>query len=107
MYLHSKGVVHRVIKLDHIFVENCSDSLEFLVKLDGLEDSIVRTNAYEKVTEPPRISHFNAPEMYNKSYTDKADVWSLGMIFYFLLFGSLPFPQETYDLVNMWVLIPL
>ena len=43
-YMHNKGIVHRKIDPCHIFVENNSDSLNFLVKLDGLEEAIVRAS---------------------------------------------------------------
>lgn len=32
-----------------------------------------------------------------KTYTDKADVWSLGVLYYELLFGKLPYYGVTED----------
>ena len=81
-------------------MENISDSLNFLVKLDGLEEAFVRVNAFERVTGSLKHSYFDAPDTYEESYTDKVDVWSIGMLFYFLLTGKLPFAEEEFDSVS-------
>ena len=38
-----------------------------------------------------------APEMFLGNYTEKCDMWSLGVIVYALLNGSLPFDGVTED----------
>ena len=60
----------------------------------------MRVNAYERVKGVPKKSYFNAPETYDENYTDKVDVWSVGMLFYFLLVGQLPFSEEKFDKVS-------
>lgn len=35
--------------------------------------------------------HYLAPEMINSDHNEKVDIWSFGLIFYFLLVGYLPF----------------
>ena len=94
--MHSKGIVHRRINSSNIHVENTSDSLNFLVKLDGLEEAFVRVNAYDRVTGSLKHTTFDAPDTYEESYTEKVDVWSIGMLFYFLLTGSMPFSEEEF-----------
>jgi len=39
---------------------------------------------------------FNAPEIYaGNPYDNKVDVWSAGVIFYLMITGCLPFPEEN------------
>jgi serine/threonine protein kinase len=38
-----------------------------------------------------------APEVYNETYDQRVDVWSAGVILFFLLTGDLPFFQEEDD----------
>jgi len=34
---------------------------------------------------------YEAPEVINNNYNEKCDIWSLGVILYFLVSGNLPF----------------
>lgn len=47
---------------------------------------------YEKAGSP----YFAAPEMLSgKGYNEKVDIWSCGVIFYFLLTGRFPYDAPT------------
>lgn len=39
--------------------------------------------------------YYMAPEMINGNYGPQCDVWSLGVLMYFLLSGRLPFKADT------------
>ena len=39
-------------------------------------------------------SYFCAPEVVEGDYSEKCDVWSIGVILYAILAGNLPFGQE-------------
>lgn len=47
---------------------------------------------------------YMAPEvLMNKSYTNKADIWSLGVVLFEMLFGHCPFQSDKiYDLMTMF-----
>ena len=36
-----------------------------------------------------------SPEILNKKYNEKADVWALGITMYFMLTGNRPFDAKT------------
>jgi calcium-dependent protein kinase len=95
-YIHSKGIVHRDIKPENILLETHDTTKEPFIKLidfgtaNYIKDN---NNLHLKVGTP----YYIAPEVLKKDYNKSCDVWSLGVIMYFLLSGSPPF-DGTNDL---------
>ncbi|THH04961.1 hypothetical protein EW145_g5142 [Phellinidium pouzarii] len=89
-YIHEKGVVHRDLKLENILLdERCR------VKLGDFGF----TREYEKCSLLDTYcgtTGYAAPEMLlaKKYLGPEVDVWSLGIIFYCLLTGTLPFDDD-------------
>lgn len=85
--LHEHMVLHRDIKLKNIMVHNSTLKIaDFgLSKFGELATTVVGT-PYTK-----------APEVFNKkTYDNRADIWSLGIIFYQMLFKlQYPFTATT------------
>ena len=82
-------IVHRDLKVQNVFIKYTKRP-EFDVKLGDygfskeLSDDITATKLGTPVTMAPEI-------LMNRAYTSKADLWSIGVIIYHLLFKDLPF----------------
>lgn len=94
-YLHQNSVVHRDIKPANILCECSNDGSELysgiLLADFGLA---VDCQPQERLHDLCGTRMFRAPEMYLKDYALKVDVWSVGIICYWLLSRSLPLARE-------------
>lgn len=80
--------MHRDLKLANIYLHN-----DEIVIGDFGFSRIGVSFAQSKVGTP----FYMAPEVLNpenrKFYNDKCDIWSMGICFYFMIFGILPYPE--------------
>lgn len=92
--MHHNGIIHRDLKFENI---------KFLKK--GVYDNIKIYDFGSACLHPPGSDkkhydlagspYFAAPEMLSrKGYNEKVDVWSCGIIFFYLLIGSFPFDAK-------------
>lgn len=98
-YFHSKGIVHRDLKPENILFEknNYMDdnnksklSNDFTIKIiDFGASSILKNNNI--LTEKTGTPYYIAPEVLNKKYDKRCDIWSCGVIMFILLNGEPPF----------------
>lgn len=87
-YCHKRGVIHRDIKFENI-VFGMSSDIRTLKLIDfGLSTSVGSDNLLTKATG---TAIYLAPEVISGEYDQKADVWSLGVLLYYLVTGSPPF----------------
>merc|ERR1712147_84005 len=88
MGIHSQGIMHRDLKPENILLE---DTFEYYkIKLIDFGESI-KFKKGEPITEMVGTPYYIAPEVLKKSYDEKADIWSIGVITFILLSGSPPF----------------
>jgi len=94
-YLHSKGVIHRDLKLENfLFQDERSDSELKMIDF-GLSKHF---NQGELQTEKVGTPYTVAPEcIRGEGYDEKCDVWSIGVICYLLLCGETPFGGDSAD----------
>jgi calcium-dependent protein kinase len=85
-YLHAHQVAHRDLKPEN-FVYESADS-DHLKMIDFGFAS--RYDTGSRLSQPCGSLHYVAPEVLTKSYTEKADLWSMGVIAYTLLCGRSP-----------------
>ena len=92
-YFHSYGIAHRDLKLDNILMTSDDDDADIRILDFGLGKII---GPGEKCSEPYGTVLFCAPEIILKQpYTKNVDSWSIGVITYILLFGKIPFCDES------------
>ena len=84
-HIHERGVLHNDLKLDNIFVQNDG----YLKIIDfGIS---THNNSKEKKTLLGSLNYLAPEVMQSKKYSVQSDLYSLGIIFYELLTGNLPF----------------
>ncbi len=89
-YLHEQGIVHRDLKPANVFIENG------LVKIGdyGLAKFISKSQRGGQ-TESVGTFHYMAPEIGNGQYGKEIDIYSLGILLFEMLTGSVPFDGES------------
>lgn len=91
-YCHQNNIVHRDLKPENILLEQ---NKEFdAIKIIDFGTSLVydpNKNLDEKLGTP----YYIAPEVLNKNYNSKCDIWSCGVISYILLSGMPPFNGQS------------
>jgi tRNA A-37 threonylcarbamoyl transferase component Bud32 len=95
-YLNQFGIVHRDLKPENIVFE-VEDDIKSIKIIDL---GVAITLPYGKQSSDPiGTLAYIAPEMYtHKPYSYKVDVWSLGILLYYLASGgAVPFDDEKMD----------
>lgn len=89
-YLHKKGIIHRDIKPENILVGVFDE-----IKISDFGWS-VHAPSNRRKTMCGTLDYL-PPEMlssYDNAYTNKVDLWSLGVLMYELLVGEAPFEDS-------------
>ena len=88
-YLHKYGIVHRDLKPDNIMITQQNDYGIIKIMDFGLS-KIVSTQ--EKMVDGYGTLSYVAPEVLLRTpYNKEVDIWSMGVILYYMLCGHLPF----------------
>ena len=92
-YCHSRGIMHRDIKPENVVV--AADGSAKLIDF-GLATSSLAPS--RKMVGTP---YYMAPEVVSGAYTERCDIWSLGVLTYVLLTGYMPFSGGSKDETKM------
>ncbi|KAL4928819.1 protein kinase IKS1 [Aspergillus undulatus] len=102
-YLHASGYIHRDLKPNNCLLHKTSDGVRVLVSDFG---EVQPQDAIRLSTGATGTVSYCAPEVLRREYPDgpfanftfKSDIFSLGMILYFLCFAQLPYRNA--DLIH-------
>lgn len=88
-YIHSRGVVHRDLTCENVFLRSRGPLQEAQVKVTGFD----RATSGRQVEDAVRAgsSPYAAPEVHNNMCDKASDCWSCGCILFVLLGGFHPF----------------
>lgn len=93
-YCHKKKIVHRDLKPENMLLEQDKD-LEKLKIVDF--GTSLTFDPDRALDEKLGTAYYIAPEVIKKSYNEKCDLWSCGVIMYILLSGEPPFNDPKAD----------
>ena len=89
-YMHCKEIVHRDIKPENLLVDASDNSLQLIDF--GLS---IKLPKGQKLSDRQGTPYYLAPEVLNKDYDHKCDIWSAGVIFFTMLTGKPPFNADS------------
>ncbi len=87
IYIHSKGIVHRDIKLENILVDK-----HYNIKMIDFGLAAIKETEFDLLHDTLGTLRYTAPELIKgDGYNESVDIWGLGVIFFMLLTGEFPF----------------
>jgi serine/threonine protein kinase len=107
-HLHRQGILHRDLKPTNILLQRLEDSAAGKNAIDTPRAMLSDFGTAAPFGEPlagvtsrgyTGTVEYTAPELLNgqavdREYTEKSDMWSLGIVLYALCFSALPFQSE-------------
>ena len=109
-YFHGQGVVHRDLKPDNILLLGYnSDGYNMRdTRVKIIDFGLAKATGNKKVNLDSYCGtiEFIAPEIIEgtTSYNEKCDLWSIGVITYFMLSGVPPFMANTETAMKIKIL---
>jgi serine/threonine protein kinase len=98
--IHERGLIHRDIKPENVLMHRddpCSPQSPKSMKIIDFDTTQAWTPESPKSKGVVGTHGYIAPEGYLGNYSPKSDLWSVGVIFYFLMTGEMPYSNTVYD----------
>lgn len=101
-YCHNRKIVHRDLKPENLLMESkVSDNIKVIdFGTSRVFDPNTKMNQKFGTVSPDSLIEFQpyyiAPEVLQRKYDEKCDIWSCGVIMYILLCGYPPFKGKSH-----------
>ena len=96
-YVHNKSIIHRDIKPGNIFINKQNNNYKIKLLDFGLS-LVMELSAIKETEEIVGTFGYMSPEatgIMKKPIDERSDLYSLGVVFYQLLTGELPFKEKN------------
>ncbi|CAN6640723.1 hypothetical protein TRVA0_018S01266 [Trichomonascus vanleenenianus] len=101
-YLHSQGVIHRDIKAENMLLsaDNVLKIGDFGVsEIFEHDNDMIKRTAGSPAYMAPEVARLSSGVWMDRAHPHvqgrPADIWSMGVTLYYMLFGHLPFRSDT------------
>ena len=96
LHCHSQGLIHHDIKLDNVLVRTDKNGVIKKIKLADFGLSRTISDSLVAGVHSRGTIEYAAPEMLTlgKTFNERIDTWSVGIILYNLFFNKLPFKSH-------------
>jgi serine/threonine protein kinase len=95
-HVHEKKIVHRDVKAENVLLK---EKEGMRVKLADF-GSACEMDGLGKVQGAAGTVYYMAPEVFEGFYTEKADIWSCGILLYILITGKKPYLGKQAEIVE-------
>ena len=91
LYCHSKGIIHRDIKLENMLIDQ-----NFNLKLTDFGLCAIKKSEFDMYESTLGTVRYTAPEMLEgDGYNESVDIWAIGVVLFMLLTGSYPIDGDS------------
>lgn len=109
IYIHKSGIIHRDLKPENIMIKFNQNSQQIeQVKIIDFGLSCYYTELQKTQEEVTRCGtlNYSAPEVVDTSqnYDERCDIYSLGVIMYYMLYRLLPYAHENSQILKSQIL---
>jgi calcium-dependent protein kinase len=96
---HSYRIIHRNLLLENILIHDKDHNGDYYIKLSNFKTARLHNNQTKMIKKVKGGLYYIAPEVLEKSYNEKCDIWSCGVIMYSLLSGKFPFEGKSEEAI--------